>query len=416
MLATQPTPAIQRMVACPATGAQRPASDCGKFNGEPPTHNPMAMQQWRACQDCQNRTDADGIPARLALVKPWPEDAAVTRERWDNLTNRLILALGNGLTIERIVKESALDARWLELFAGNPDLVRGNAPRAYPDEPTHFETKVDTLESYLAKYETERLARSPGRVLTTVTKAVIRGIADARALGMIVLVDAVPGLGKTEGAREFIAKARAAEGFRCNVWMIRLEESGVSPLNVLCQIADEIVGYGKFDRRNLPAVSRAIRQATEGIGGVLIVDEAQHLAQEGIQGPKVLNSLRQFCATDWNCFGIALLANGEVYQRYGVNDKFAQLYSRVAKRIEIFGLKDAKEAARRQPPVPALQITDVRAIAAAWGIVDPEIVAWCVRIAEQPGTLRKLSVLLMRAIHEYGIINRAALIDMGVWE
>lgn len=413
MLANQITVSNERAVACPATGAQRPASDCGKFNGPAPTHNPLAMLQWRSCQGCKHRTDADGNLAHLVLVKPWPDDAAVSRERWDDLTNRLILALGAGLTLDRTATETGLDAHWLELFAANPEMVRGNTARTYPDQPTKFETKVDTLESYLVKIAAEHLARSPARVLTTVTKAVIRGIADARALGMLVLIDAEPGLGKTEGGHEFVTLARVAEGFRCNVWMIRLEESGVSPLNVLYQIADEIIGFGKYDRRSVPAVSRAIRKATEGSGGVLIVDEAQRIAQEGIQGPKVLDSLRQFCATDWNCFGIALLANGEIYRRYGSDEKYAQLSRRIAKRVEIFGLKDAEEAERKR--MPALQVADVRAVVSAWGVADPDVVGWAARIVKQPGALGNLTKLFRRARHEYGVINSAALKDMGVW-
>lgn len=413
MLANQMTAHNERVVGCPATGAQRPASDCGKFNGPAPTHNPLDMQQWRACQGCKHRTDADGNLAHLALVKPWSEGAAVSRERWNDLTNRLILSLSPVLSIERIAKETGLDTRWLELFAGSPDLVRGNVARDYPDQPTLFETRVDKLESYLLKADAERRECSPERVLTTVTKAVMMGIADARALVSIVLVDAESGLGKSAGADEAIVRARIAEGFKCNVWMIELQESGVSPLNVLCQIADEVVGYGKFDRRNVPAVSRAIRQATEGSGGVLIIDEAQLIAQEGIQGPKVFNSLRQFC--DWECFGIALLANGEIYRRYGGSENFTQLYRRVAKRIEIFGLKDAKEAARRHPPAPALQVADVRAVVASWGVADPDVVGWAVRIVEQPGALGNLTKLFRRARREYGVINSAALKDMGVW-
>lgn len=413
MLATQTAVSNQRTIDCPAIGLPRPASDCGKFNGEAPTHNPLAMHQWRACQGCKHQTDAAGDSVHLALVKPWSEGAAVSRERWTDLTNRLILALSPALSIERITKETGLDARWLELFAGSPDLVRGNVARDYPDQPTLFETKVDKLESYLSKVDAERRERSPERVLTTVTKAVMTGIADARALVSIVLIDAESGLGKTAGAEEAITRARIAEGFRCNVWMIQLGEGGVSPLNVLCQIADELVGYGKFDHRNVPAVSRAIRQATEGGGGVLIVDEAQLIAQEGIQGPKVFNSLRQFC--DWGCFGIALLANGEIYRRYGKNENYTQLYRRVAKRIEIFGLKEAKEAALRRPPAPALQVADVRAVAASWGIADIEVIAWSERIAEQPGALGKLTKLYSRARHEYGNISRLALADMGVW-
>lgn len=110
-----------------------------------------------------------------------------------------------------------------------------------------------------------------------------------------------------------------------------------------------------------------------------------------------------------------LMANGEIYHRYGQNEKFTQLYSRVHKRIEVFGLNDADEAARRTPPAPALQVADVRAIAAQWGIEDPEVIAWCVREAAKPGALRHLDKRLRGVLDDWGEITRASLQLAGVW-
>ncbi len=349
------------------------------------------------------------------VAKAWgmSEFAVIPPERWESIVTRLIDAYRHGLSSERLDRDTGL-WEWSKALSKSYEGVplRG----IYDDgESSPFERAVKRIEDYLEEFEAERASRNPGNIGTTVTEAVAEGITDARELGMIVLIDAAPGLGKTCGAREYLATARIAEGIDCNVWMIRLEEGGVAPLAVLCQIADEIVGHGNYDRRSVPAVSAAIRRKTEGKGGVLIVDEAQGLAQEGIQGPKVFNCLRQFTGDDWGCFGIALLANGEVYRRYGESGKFTQLYRRVARRIEIFGLADAEKAAKLTPPAPALQMKDVRAVASQWGITDPETLVWCERMAAQPGALGHLNKLLMRARREYEEISREVLENMGVW-
>lgn len=57
---SQSTAGVERRVMdalgrldCPAQGATVTAAECQAFREKPaPTHNPMAMQHWRACQHC----------------------------------------------------------------------------------------------------------------------------------------------------------------------------------------------------------------------------------------------------------------------------------------------------------------------------------------------------------------------------
>lgn len=58
-----PQALIDRVIAryhviaeCPITNATRPRSDCQRIgNGPAPTHNPLAMQTWRTCQNCAHK-------------------------------------------------------------------------------------------------------------------------------------------------------------------------------------------------------------------------------------------------------------------------------------------------------------------------------------------------------------------------
>lgn len=352
-------------------------------------------------------------PARLSLVREWPADAAITRDRWEALVTRLIAAYSTGMTPVRLAREASagqarggsFDAQWLALFTTKPETVRGNTARLYTDQPSGFELRVIALESALDRHESERQARGePGQIATTVVSTVCEAIAEARALTSIVQVDADSGIGKTKGIDYYLSGCRAAEGFGCPVWRIRLDATGVNLRVILCQIADEIIGDGRYSGSDA-AIANDIAEATEGAGGVLIIDEAQHLAEE-ISGPRILNALRSFAGTDKGCFGLVLLGNGEIYRRYNTA-KYAQLQSRMAHRVEILGIDAGEHDAEKNPrnPKPALQVADVRAIAEAWGVTDLEAVALSIEIARKPGALRTLTNLYKRARHEWGEIS-----------
>lgn len=47
---------VYTRIACPHTGAEMPLLMCIETaNGKAPTHNPMKMSHWRACQHCPHR-------------------------------------------------------------------------------------------------------------------------------------------------------------------------------------------------------------------------------------------------------------------------------------------------------------------------------------------------------------------------
>lgn len=57
---SMPQPFIDRVIdrlhvvpECPATGLEQPRSECRRIGmGAAPTHNPLAMRIWKACQAC----------------------------------------------------------------------------------------------------------------------------------------------------------------------------------------------------------------------------------------------------------------------------------------------------------------------------------------------------------------------------
>lgn len=253
-----------RMIDCPSTGEQRPVDDCKQFGIQAPIYNPIAVQQWRDCQSCEHCRGADGD-----LIRPnndgneW--SGAVSRERWEALKTRLILAYRDGLNPERIMRDiPQIDSRWIGLFAGNDQLVRMNRQRDYPDEPTHFELNVGRLETYLKEFITGKARGSSEIVVTAVTRAFIVAAELARATGRIVLYDAASGLGKTKGADYYLAQTRMAEGIGCPVWKIKLDPNGLSPLYVLRQIANETIGIDGNDKRKAPELANAIHAKTAG--------------------------------------------------------------------------------------------------------------------------------------------------------
>ncbi len=350
----------------------------------------------------------------LESIREWPADAAITEEQYRFLLSRLIAAYSYGLTPIRLATGAKLDLQWLEVFTKNSDAVQGSAQRLYSGQPTLFEDRIQKLSAALAEFEAGR-AKKRFRVETTVTRAIGELIHRSRTHCGIVLGDASPGLGKTAGVENYVAKARAAEGFGCSVWHIQLDEVGISHKVILGQIADEIIGAGRYDNRTEFATKAAIVSATEGMEGVLIIDEAQHLATNELQGAKILNSLRTFAREDKACFGLVLLGNGEIYQRHEGGKK-AQLSSRIDYREAILGLTEGEEAAskaaassgRRSPP-RALQQSDVRAVAASWGVTDIPAVALSIEIARLPGALRTLATAYRNAEYAYGEITHAAL-------
>lgn len=346
--------------------------------------------------------NADGSPRENnmpVMRRPWQEKEAQEQaaaraqamERWERLKNRLADEISRGYSIARLANETRLQAEQIDAWTKDFDFAR---QARYFDRESGAEKIEAALEARFKELDQERAEegnRTPERIETSVIREVIEGITMARDEGEIVDISAPPGSGKSQGVSEYMAKARKAEGFDCPVWLIELSEFALTTKAVLGMIA-HACGAACHDYRDEHSMFEAIADKTLGKGGVLIVEEAQHLGDaKNINGIRIFNGLRRF--VDKGCFGIVFIGNGELYRRLK-NGQHAQLLSRMSSfRKEIHGVTEE----------------DVDKVMAAWGVNGKEERALCLKIAKSPGALRSLVNVFRRSLRDYGRISLATL-------
>ena len=141
-------------------------------------------------------------------------------------------------------------------------------------------------------------------------------------------------------------------------------------LHELCRVLN-LYGVGMQAK-----IMRSICDRVRGTGGLIIVDEAQHLSPEAID---LLRSIH-----DDADIGIAMLGNETIHSRLegdGKREKYAQLTSRVGLRIKR----------------PRAMKGDIEALLDAWHM-DGEAERQLLRvIARKPGALRLMSKVLKLA-------------------
>jgi len=329
------------------------------------------------------------------------ETPTVDMERYQQLTARLADELANGASLSRIATEAGISARdgsafrtlpadRIRAWTLNPDAMRETR---YADQIAPADEIEQKLTTYFAGLDTERADQTAAApfVETAISRKVWGGFEQARELCELVEIAAPPGAGKTCAAEQYLAQCRKLEGFGCPVWRITLSEFSLSIKSVLSLITSEI-SAGSAN----PHCFTTIEDQTEGRGGLLIVDEAQHIGDARLnQGINILNGLRHF--VDRKLFGIAFLSNGEIYRRVS-GAKHAQLSSRMeAWRVEVRGVPDE----------------DVDLIMAVWGISGKPAREWCIKKAKGVGGLRALTNAFRQAAREFGEVNHQTLTMLG---
>jgi len=341
----------------------------------------------------EERRKAEVREARYQDMTPeqMQEQLSAAMRRWESLKNRLADEISRGLSIVRIANETRLKAESINAWATDFDWFRESRRIGSESEAVMIEIALEVRFNELDQERANEKSRSPARIETSVTREILSAINMSRDLVEIVDISAPPGSGKSEGVAEYVAKARKDEGFDCPVWIIQLTEFSLSAKSVLRMIARACVS-ANYDKHDEAAIFQDITDKTLGKGGVLIVEEAQHLGDaKNINGIRIFNGLRRF--VDAGCFGIVLIGNGELYRRLK-SVQHAQLLSRMASfRKEISGVTDE----------------DVDSVMAAWDVNGRAERAMCVKIANNPGALRSLVQAFRRALHEYGEINVATL-------
>lgn len=206
------------------------------------------------------------------------------------------------------------------------------------------------------------LARSPAPpewADTPLAARAMAALAHAHLAADMCAVYGAPGLGKTLAARRYA-------GLRPNVWIATATRATRSVTGTLRQVADAMQ-LRSVPRRAADLESAAVERL-RGSGGLLIVDEAQHLPVASLEELRSLH--------DASGCGLALVGSDPLWLRLsaGRHPELAQLYSRVGKRVRLGGVTAA----------------DTAALLSAWGLQEAGLELHAGAIAARPGGLRSL--------------------------
>lgn len=201
---------------------------------------------------------------------------------------------------------------------------------------------------------------------TPTASRILGALAFAQATADVALIYGGAGLGKTCTARHY-----AATG--ANAWHATMTPATAGVVPALEEVCATI---GIPVRNGAAALHRAIVERVTGRDGLLIIDEAQHLA------PAALDQLRGI--HDAAGVGLALLGSREVFARLTGGDcavTLDRLRSRVGKRLQL-------TSATRG---------DVATMLDAWGITDPASADVLAEVGTKAGGLRGLAKTLRLA-------------------
>ena len=205
-----------------------------------------------------------------------------------------------------------------------------------------------------------RLPDPPAWVETPTARLVIAGLAYAQMASDIAVIVGGSGCGKTVAARRYA-------GLSPQVW-VATATAGARALGPCLGLVARACGL-RPGRRPLARLESDICDRVRATGGLIVVDEAQHLSVRALDSVRGIH--------DATGTGVALLGGQPLYSRMAgrLSEELAQLHSRVGKLV-LLG----------QPPQ-----ADVDALLAAWGVSVKRVRRTALEIAARPGGLRGLT-------------------------
>lgn len=209
---------------------------------------------------------------------------------------------------------------------------------------------------------------APAWAETPLSRRALAALAQANLAGDLAVIYGPAGLGKTVAMRRYA-------GQRPSVWTVTATQAASSVAACLGRVAAAMRLRLDSRQRTAAATEAAIVERMSGSGGLLVVDEAQHLPTRSLEELRGLH--------DASGCGVALVGSDPFWLQIsgGRRPEFAQLFSRVGKRV------------RLGPPGAA----DVAALLAAWGLGDRGLEAVAQAVAARHGALRGLTKALVRA-------------------
>lgn len=233
--------------------------------------------------------------------------------------------------------------------------LKGGATKDSAETTERIETAArEWLASHVLRTE-----KGSSYIHTPTSEKIFGALQYAQSASDMCVIYGAPGVGKTRTIDEY---RRQHE----HVWVVTIAPSSAGTVPALEAVA-EACGVDTASGSGARRLARAIVNRVAGLGGILIIDEAQHLRFEAIEELRSIHD-RSECA-------LALVGNETVYARLTGGARsahFAQIFSRLGLRAHI-----AKP-----------QADDIAMIAAHWNVRGEDELNLLSRIASRPGALR----------------------------
>ena len=310
-----------------------------------------------------NREAADAAAAPDGAPAPGASAAEALR-----LSVRKVL-LSSGMTQDAMARAAGVSGATLSLWLAGK----------YAGNNGAFEERV---VAWLAEHSGPALDRcevAPVWVRTPTGDAIEHVFEYARARPTIGLVYGGSGVGKTTAIIRYARSGR-------RVWVFEAAKHAASMLEMLRGVEEAMSGYRCEEKRSSTIARGILERLQWAPGGLLIVDEAQHLTLDAVEELRYLH--------DNSRTGLVFAGNEKVHSQLtgeARRAEFAQLSSRVGKSL------------RLNRPTPG----DEEAIADAWRINGAEARELCQQIAKEVGGLRDLNNALVDATAAAHAMGRA---------
>lgn len=272
---------------------------------------------------------------------------------------RQLMAGDKRLSQNRVAREADISATTLSQWLG------GNYPGNNDAVEAKLKRWVETTQA--ARAQADQMPEAPRYVQTPTGERVIATLRYAQIAADIAVVYGGAGLGKTTAAEQY---ARLAP----NVWLATMTPASASVVPAL-QVIAEALGL-----MNVPSgannLHAAICRRVAGTGGLIVIDEAQHLTETALDQVRAIN--------DKTHVGIVLIGNERVYARMAGGNRAAyldRLFSRIGKKT----------------PLRKSVAGDVTALLDAWAVADTKCRTHLTEIAGKGGGLRTMTKVLRLA-------------------
>lgn len=276
------------------------------------------------------------------------------------------------LTQAKIATEAGLSStvvsQWLNgVYNGDNDAVEAKLQRW-----------VDVIQS--AREQAATMPAAPGYVDTPTGTRVIASLRYAQLAGDMAVIYGGAGLGKTAAIGRYAQIAP-------NVWHATMTRASANVVTSLEVVVDAL-GLGAQGGAN--RLYGAICKRVAGTGGLLVIDEAQHLTEAALDQLRAIH--------DATGIGIALVGNEQVYARMTGGNRAAyldRLFSRIGKKVRLLR------------PTP----DDVASLLDGWRVREARARSLLADIAGKPGALRGMTKVLRLAGMYAAADSRALALD-----